>query len=97
MSKIMAQGGRLDSVSVSGTITESTVAGSFDSSYCDCALRSTTTANIWRLPLTDDSGAETNLADGESGYFHCEFVRQTNGSLSTAGLILTLEDASGFP
>jgi hypothetical protein len=95
MSSVLFAGGRLDSVTISGTATEVTTAGSFDSTYCDASLNVTTVSSILAT-FRDTSSAATDLTTGQTGYLHCEVYFNT-ANFSSANTIISYEDSSGFP
>jgi len=97
MAKILAQGGRLDSVVVTGGSVLEENAGSFDATYADCALfcNDNTGAAHFELSFIDNAGAAVDLANGETGFFHFEY--RDGGTSGSVGNIWELYDSSSFP
>lgn len=96
MAKMLAAGGRLDSVAVTGTVTEVTTAGHFDSTYADCALSlSSSPTNHWTQTFKDTSNAAVDVVTGETLYAHFEYRPVT--STTTVVLVWVLLDSSSQP
>lgn len=94
--EILFAGGRLDSLTFTGTPVESTTAGSFDSTYADCSTAVLSTDVITATLVTLSGGVltPTTVVTGETGYFHFEVYSRTG---STVTLAAALYDSSGFP
>lgn len=97
--EILFAGGRLDSVSiVSGTPTEITTAGRFDSAYADAGINVPSSTSSFDVGLYSSSGpvlTATTIVSGETLFFHFEGYIQTQNN--TAVSMLTFMDSSGFP
>lgn len=90
-------GGRMDSVEPStGTLSELTTAGTFDSSYADCSLRIQGAPGFFKCPFTDDSDAAYSVTTGHILFFHAEWYTNDNANNSGQPL-LVLYDSSNNP
>jgi hypothetical protein len=96
MAKMLFWGGRLDSVAVTGTVTEVTTAGTFDSSYADCALSlNTSPNNHWTATFKDDTNTAVDVVTGETLYTHTELTPAVD--TTTVVLAWVLLDSSNQP
>lgn len=96
MAKLLYAGGRLESVRIlSGTISENTNGGWYESAYSDCGLNPDN--GVFQLPLFDPAAAPQLTAyamqPGHSAYVHFMSFFQGNPNNTT----VTFCDSSGNP
>ena len=100
VAEILFAGGKRDSVEVlGGTVTDTTTAGRFDSSYADGAVQiSVDAGSIFKHKLYTQSGGvltPTTVEVGESFFLHFEVSGGNTTSSSDGGI--TLRDSSAHP
>lgn len=94
MAQVLFAGGKLNSVTTTGTVVDSSVAGRFNATYCDSALNCDSTADIWTAAFVDSSGAAATVTTGQTCYAHVDIHRVSGGA--TTGPYLFL-NGGGFP
>lgn len=98
MTEVLFAGGRLDSVRISGSVTDSTTSTYRDTSYTDAALAFTGNPSIFADFFTQSGGVlspETVVA-GEDLYVHWE-MGHSGTNYTTGASLITIYDSSGYP
>ena len=97
--EVLFAGGRIDSLSISGSVAENTSASRFNATYADCATAPVGTsdqATASFLTLSGGVPAATDVVTGETVFAHFDLFVSTS-SLTNNITVATLYDSSGFP
>lgn len=85
---VLFAGGRLDSLQViSGTATEVTTGGTFDSAYCDASTNLNGNTAIVQALFRDAANAPVSVTSGESVWAHFDFANASYGTGTMSWLV----------
>lgn len=98
MPEALFVGGRLDSVRISGSVTDSTTSTHRDTSYTDAALSFTGNPSIFADFFTQSGGVLSphTVVSGEDLYVHWE-MGHSGTNYTTGASLIVIYDSSGYP
>lgn len=99
--QILFAGGRRESITVlSGTVTETTSVGNFNSTYSDCALELQGSGNVFKVDLyseTSNALSKTTVSGTGTKIFVHAVINYGASAFVPTNRMIQLVDSSGFP